>query len=97
MGSKPVRVPEEKYEAVRDVAAKLNVPLSEATGLALETGLENLNMENHLVLDADLAKKRRQILVDASSDMEIIGKENKLYQRQADRNWERSDLTSSDT
>jgi len=93
MGTKPVRVPEDTYETVRDVAVKLDVPLSEAANLVLETGLEHLNLEKHLVLDPDLDEKRTEAFLEADSDTEIFETERELYQRQVDRNRERSDLT----
>ncbi|WP_217700669.1 hypothetical protein, partial [Edwardsiella tarda] len=77
----------------RDVAVKLNVPLSQAANLVLETGIEHLRLEQHLVLDSDLDQKRTEALLEADSDTEIIETEQELYQRQVDRNRERSDLS----
>lgn len=93
MASKTVRIPEDAYEEVRDVAVKLDVPLSEATDLVLETGLQHFDLENHLSLDPDLEEERTAALLEADSEDEIGEMDKELCQRQVDRNRERSDLT----
>lgn len=93
MASKPVRLPEDTYEEIRDVAVKLNVPLSEATDLVLETGLQHFRLEDHLSLDPDLQQELSQALLEADSEDEIWDRDRKLRRQQVERNRERSDLT----
>lgn len=93
MASETIRVPEDGYEAVRDVAVKLNVPLSQAAGLVLETGMQHFRLEDHLSLDPDLEQELSAALLEADSEDEIRDVDRELRQRQVDRNRERSDLT----
>ena len=57
MGTKPVRVPEEQYSAIKQLADMLNVPMSRATQILIETGLDDLNVHDHLTLDSDLKQE----------------------------------------
>ena len=93
MASETIRVPEDGYEAVRNVAVKLDVPISEAAGLVLETGIEHFRLEDHLSLDPDLEKELTAALIQADSEAEIRDLDQELRRRQVDRNRERSDLT----
>jgi len=93
MASKPVRVPEETYEKVREVAVKLDVPLSRATEIVLETGLDHFRLQEHLTLDPDLQDEMGQALFEAGSDTEMADIDRQITQRQIERNRERSELT----
>jgi len=93
MASKPVRVPEETYEEVREIAVKLDMPLSRATEIVLENGLEHFRLREHLTLDPDLQEEMGQALFEAGSDTEMEDIDRQINQRQVERNRERSDLT----
>lgn len=93
MATKPVRVPDDTYEDVREIAAKLNLSLSQTTDLVLETGLQSFSLEKHLVLDPDLQRELTETLAEGDSEREIWELDEELHQRQIERNRERSELT----
>jgi hypothetical protein len=94
MGTKPVRVPEDQYNRLRKTAAELDVSLSEAIEIVLESGYENLHLDDYLSLDPDLQAELREVYTDPelSTDTEILAEMDEVYQRQRERNRGRSEL-----
>lgn len=94
MGTTPVRIPDETYDEVRDVAVKLDVSLSEAAQILLEEGLDGFVLSKYLTLDPDLQQESVEAGMRADTDTEALAKMDELERRQMDRNRERSDLVS---
>lgn len=92
MASQTVRIPEDSYEQLRETAAELNVPLSEAAGIVLESGFSNLNTGDHIELDPDL-NQEFQNGIPYDSEQAALSKLDDLKQRQRERNRGRSDLS----
>jgi hypothetical protein len=92
MPSTAVRVPDETYERLRETAIDLDVPISEAAQIVLESGFDHVNYQEHLELDPDLAQKQAQELVDCSSEPEGREIVQEYQERQRERNRGRSDL-----
>jgi hypothetical protein len=92
MGTKPVRVPEEQYSAIKQLADMLNVPMSRATQILIETGLDDLNVHDHLTLDSDLKQEYEEAMIEAQSGDEAYEALTEIHQRQVDRNRERSEI-----
>jgi len=97
MATIPVRVPEDRYEELREVAAKLDIPLSQAADIVLETGIERMDLRQHLSLDPDLEKELGSALLQADTEEELHDISDELYLRQMDRNRERSELVEAST
>ncbi len=91
MGTKPVRVPEDSYERLRQTAIELDKPLSETVRIVLEAGFQNLDTGDYIELDPDLNREFQET-VPFDSEREALAKLNELQQRQRERNRERSEL-----
>jgi hypothetical protein len=92
MGTKPVRVPEEQHGDIEQLAAILNVPMSRAAQILIETGLDNFSVDDHLTLDSDLKQEYEEAMIEAESGDEAYEAMTEIHQRQVDRNRERSEI-----
>jgi hypothetical protein len=91
MATTPVRIPEDSYEELRETAIELDVSLSEAASIVLETGFRHLNTDEYIELDRDLNQEFQEAL-PFDSEQEALAKMDELQQRQRERNRERSEL-----
>lgn len=92
MATTPVRIPEDSYQELRETAIELDVSLSEAASIVLETGFRYLNTDEYIDLDRDLNQEFQESL-PFESEQQALDKMDELQQRQRERNRERSELS----